>query len=294
MNEWNRFQMEVAVPKNDALVKTLIRDWCFQDEWICHRLELAKLARKSRHETIALKSQRFFDEAAYCILNIDWLSRFLKSVQNRSTRERLLRTLLKRFEDYGLNSEDHGQYVWLAYRALQLSQHVLIHDPTQLGSQLMGRLDKNHVLYKQCHHWTNGGRPWLKPLRTPNLTVANDPCQMTLQGHSSGVMGVALQDGVIVSGSDDKTIKIWSVETGECLKTLQGHSESVMGVALQDGVIVSGSGDKTIKIWSVETGECLCTFNNDDHAINGVAIENNHIVAGDSKGVVHAFQLNTR
>ena len=93
------------------------------------------------------------------------------------------------------------------------------------------------------------------PLRTPNLTVANDPCQMTLQGHSREVYGVALQDVVIVSGS-----------------YLDGE----------------------IKIWSVETGECLCTFNNDDHAINGVAIENNHIVAGDSKGVVHAFQLNTR
>ena len=31
----------------------------------------------------------------------------------------------------------------------------------------------------------------------------------------------------VVSGSDDKTLKVWDVETGECVATLEGHSESV-------------------------------------------------------------------
>ncbi len=28
----------------------------------------------------------------------------------------------------------------------------------------------------------------------------------------------------IISGSDDKNIKIWEVESGECLRTLYGHT----------------------------------------------------------------------
>ena len=28
----------------------------------------------------------------------------------------------------------------------------------------------------------------------------------------------------VASGSDDKTVKLWDVTSGECLQTLEGHS----------------------------------------------------------------------
>ena len=31
----------------------------------------------------------------------------------------------------------------------------------------------------------------------------------------------------VASGSDDKTVKLWDVTSGECLQTLEGHSECV-------------------------------------------------------------------
>ena len=42
-------------------------------------------------------------------------------------------------------------------------------------------------------------------------------------------MGVAISpDGRrVVSGSLDKTLKVWDVATGECVATLQGHSDRV-------------------------------------------------------------------
>ena len=52
----------------------------------------------------------------------------------------------------------------------------------------------------------------------------------TLKGHSAAVRSVALSaDGrLAVSASDDKTLKVWDVESGRELRTLHGHSGSVM------------------------------------------------------------------
>ena len=48
-------------------------------------------------------------------------------------------------------------------------------------------------------------------------------------GHSSGVSSAQFSpDGTnIVSASDDKTVRVWSVATGECVQTLEGHTVGV-------------------------------------------------------------------
>jgi WD40 repeat protein len=58
----------------------------------------------------------------------------------------------------------------------------------------------------------------------------------------------------IVTGSDDKTAKVWDADTGRELHTLTGHTGSVLRVAYSpDGKrIVTGSWDKTAKVWQVE------------------------------------------
>ena len=80
-------------------------------------------------------------------------------------------------------------------------------------------------------------------------------CLKTLEGHTQGVYSVAITPNgqSIVSGGEDKTIKIWNISTGDCLITLEGHSISVRSVAITpDGQsIVSGGEDKTIKIWGI-------------------------------------------
>ena len=58
---------------------------------------------------------------------------------------------------------------------------------------------------------------------------------------------------VLASGSLDKTIKLWDVDSRREIATLKGHSNSVSSVPFSpDGqVLASGSVDKTIKLWDV-------------------------------------------
>jgi len=50
-----------------------------------------------------------------------------------------------------------------------------------------------------------------------------------LTGHTESVNSVALSaDGRwALSGSDDKTVRLWDVAKGECVRVFQGHSEEV-------------------------------------------------------------------
>src|SRR4028119_171473 len=79
-------------------------------------------------------------------------------------------------------------------------------------------------------------------------------CIRTLIGHLN-VYSVAISpDGqTLASCGDDKTIKIWNLNTGELLCTFTGHSDIVWCVTFSpDGqILASCSEDKTVKIWKL-------------------------------------------
>ena len=58
---------------------------------------------------------------------------------------------------------------------------------------------------------------------------------------------------MLISGSSDKTIKIWSIGTGDLICTLTDHSNPVSAIAVSAGgqLFASGSWDNTIKIWQL-------------------------------------------
>ena len=60
-----------------------------------------------------------------------------------------------------------------------------------------------------------------------------------------------LPDGRVVSGSGDKTVKVWNMEDRSA-KSLTGHSSIVRSVSVfPDGRLVSGSDDTTLRLWRV-------------------------------------------
>lgn len=46
-------------------------------------------------------------------------------------------------------------------------------------------------------------------------------------GHTGGVWSSQMSDSVIISGSTDRTLKVWNADSGCCIYTLYGHTSTV-------------------------------------------------------------------
>lgn len=87
-------------------------------------------------------------------------------------------------------------------------------------------------------------------IRLYNVT-SNKKVISTLTGHTSYINAlVLLYNGDLESGSHDKMIIIWSMQTYKCINKLVGHSDGIKClIQLPNKQLVSGSFDKTIKLW---------------------------------------------
>ena len=74
-------------------------------------------------------------------------------------------------------------------------------------------------------------------------------CLYTMKGHTDWVRCLQFDDRKMVSGAFDHMIKIWDMKNGKCVSTLKGHSDAVMCLQFNQDMIVSGSKDKNIIVW---------------------------------------------
>ena len=123
----------------------------------------------------------------------------------------------------------------------------------------------------------------------------------TLAGHSNVVSSVAFSpDGkTLLSGGNDKAIKVWDLDTGKLLRTLEGHSEAVTSITIShDGkTLASGSYDKTIRIWNICSGELLHTFTEHADGVRSIAISpvvGKTLVSGSNDKTIKVWDLDAR
>jgi WD40 repeat protein len=138
--------------------------------------------------------------------------------------------------------------------------------------------------------WGAEGKGLLRMLFTSGRLLRS------MEGHTGGLSSVAFTpDGrTIVSGSYDKTVKVWNTVSGRLLHSLYGHTKTVRAVAVSpDGrFIVSGSHDCTIRAWDLVSGESRMLFWN-DAAIHSLALSGDGqlLACGDKSGRVWIFDV---
>jgi len=96
-----------------------------------------------------------------------------------------------------------------------------------------------------------------------------------LSGHTGSVNSVAFSpDGrSALSGSADRTLKLWDVASGKEIRTFSGDTGSVFSVAFSpDGrSVLSGSDDNTLKLWDVASGKEIRSFSGHTWWVRSVA-----------------------
>ena len=96
-----------------------------------------------------------------------------------------------------------------------------------------------------------------------------------LSGHSDFVNCLcAVKNDLLISGSEDKTLKYWKISSLQCINTFKGHTGSVTCIQIiaNKDEFLSGSFDRTIKLWNLNTGECSETFNGHQSQINQIQL----------------------
>jgi WD40 repeat protein len=127
-----------------------------------------------------------------------------------------------------------------------------------------------------------------------------------LKGHTGNLWtAVFLPDGKrAVTGGEDRTLRLWNLETGRELKQFEGVKEAVRCLALSpDGrtlaaghfVASPDAGPSVLRVWDVETGKEVRDPIKVPNVIFAVAFaaDGQHVLTGDVRGGVRLWDSGT-
>ncbi|KAI8967872.1 WD40-repeat-containing domain protein [Mycotypha africana] len=81
--------------------------------------------------------------------------------------------------------------------------------------------------------------------------------KMLLEGHEEDLVTCLQFDNEkIVTGSDDHSINVYDINTGELKRVLKGHDGGVWALQYVGNMLVTGSIDRTVRVWDIERGIC--------------------------------------
>src|SRR5690349_3236347 len=87
----------------------------------------------------------------------------------------------------------------------------------------------------------------------------------TIAPSSSGIYELAITSNgrCALSGSHERTLKLWHLRTGDLIRSFVGHTDTVNAVAVDPNsrCALSGSADRTLRLWDLATGQLLHSFN---------------------------------
>merc|ERR1719323_2312653 len=94
----------------------------------------------------------------------------------------------------------------------------------------------------------------------------------------------------LISGADDRLVKIWDYQNKTCVQTLEGHAQNIASVSFHPElpIILTGSEDGTVKIWHANTYRLENTLNYGLERVwsIGVLRGSNNVALGYDEGAI--------
>ncbi|CAO2597791.1 F-box/WD repeat-containing protein 2 [Lemmus lemmus] len=113
----------------------------------------------------------------------------------------------------------------------------------------------------------------------------------SLIGHSARVYALYYRDGLLCTGSDDLSAKLWDVSTGQCVYGIQTHT--CAAVKFDEQKLVTGSFDNTVACWEWSSGARTQHFRGHTGAVFSVdySDELDILVSGSADFAVKVWAL---
>lgn len=111
-----------------------------------------------------------------------------------------------------------------------------------------------------------------------------------LTAHTGAVYSLAIQNNNLISASTDKTIRIWNLDTLKLSTSILAHENQIYCIYCKDNFLISSSLDKTIKIWNIEAKSLIGVIKLELSAWS-IIIHQNKVIAGLSDGSLRVFNL---
>ncbi|GAB2265781.1 hypothetical protein Dimus_000817 [Dionaea muscipula] len=125
------------------------------------------------------------------------------------------------------------------------------------------------------HHRAPSTRAACYAIAKPSTMVQRMGYIRKLRGHRSAVY-CAIFDGsgrFVITGSDDRLVKIWSMETAYCLASCRGHEGDItdLAVSSNNALVASSSNDFIIRVWRLPDGLPISVLRGHAGAITAIA-----------------------
>ena len=139
--------------------------------------------------------------------------------------------------------------------------------------------------------------PWFRRYPRRHIPPLRPQCLRVLEGHDAQINCVDVTpDGRrAVSGSNDETLRVWDMESGECLRVLEGHNFQIRSVSISpDGqCVISGNSDNTLRTWDMESGKCLHVFEGHRDLVTSVNIspDGRHVISGSDDNTLRVWDM---
>ncbi|MFB8788295.1 MAG: NB-ARC domain-containing protein [Potamolinea sp.] len=129
----------------------------------------------------------------------------------------------------------------------------------------------------------------------PHATASSsNPDVKVLHGHTNLVWSIAFSpDGdILASGSDNGTVRLWNIQSGQCINVLDCGSSEIFAIAIVGQLLVSASLDRTVRLWNLE-GQSLKTWCGHTNGIRSLSLspDGQTLASGSQDRALHLWNL---